>query len=311
MLKNFRSALVTGGTGFIGSALVRRLSAEGLRVVCLVRSRSEGLSRIKHLTGVELLETDSYELSELKERLAGIHAEVVFNLAAAGVTPGEYSLQQLLAGNLKIVASLTSIAAGWNGLRGFIHMGSCSEYGPAEAGHKLTEDDSLRPVSLYGIAKSRASLYGSELAAANAFPFVTLRLFGVFGVGEAPHRLVPYVIRYLQNTAPVDLTPGEQIRDFLYIEDAVQALLTAAETEGMPAGSCWNVCSGKGTAIREMAEKIADLMNKPRSLLRFGERTYRADEPMWMVGDNKRFAALTGWAPEISIEEGIRRMLTA
>ena len=59
-----------------------------------------------------------------------------------------------------------------------------------------------------------------------------------------------------------------------------------------------------------MAEGVAETMNKPKSLLRFGARPYRPDETMWVVGDNKRFSALTGWAPRVTIQEGIREMIS-
>jgi UDP-glucose 4-epimerase len=309
MLK-IASALVTGATGFIGSALVQRLSAEGVSVLCLVRPESPGRSHIRNLPRVELIETENYESSALSQRLSGIQTDVVFNLASAGVAPEERDPQRLLAGNLTIVTGLVSATAAWP-LRKFIHVGSCSEYATAPEGHKLTEADSLQSVSLYGAAKVCAHIYGAAFALSKGLPFLTLRLFGVFGVGEARNRLVPYLISHLQRDTPVDLTPGEQVRDLLYVDDIVEALLQGAESDRLVAGSAYNVCSGKGIRIRDLAEEVANVMNKPKSLLRFGDRPYRADESMWIVGDNKRFTAHSGWAPKISVQEGIRKMVSA
>src|SRR5260370_818232 len=310
MLKNVGAALVTGGTGFIVSALVQRLCAEGVSVVCLVRSGFPGCSRIRNLPGVELIEAENYESSGLSQKLPGIQTDVVFNLASTGVSPDNRDPQGLLAGNLNVVAGLISMTAAWP-LKRFIHVGSCSEYAPAPEGHKLTEQDSLQPVSLYGAAKACAYIYGAALALSRGVPFVTLRLFGVFGVGEASHRLVPYLISHLQRDIAVDLTLGEQVRDLLYVDDIVEALLQGVTNDQLAAGSAYNVCSGKGVRIRELAEEVAKVMNKPKSLLCFGDRPYRADESMWIVGDNRQFTARSDWAPKISIQEGIRKIVTA
>jgi len=310
MLKNVRSALVTGATGFIGSALVQRLSLEGVSTFCLVRPGSARRGRICNLSGVELLETENYEGSALTQKLSGIRADVVFNLASSGVAPEERDPQLLLTGNLNVVAGLISATLAWP-LRKFIHIGSCSEYAPVPEGHKLTEQDLLQPTSVYGAAKACAHIYGLAFAKSRGVPFVTLRLFGVFGVGEAPNRLVPYLMSHLRGDMPVDLTPGEQVRDLLYVDDIVEALLQGAQSEGIAAGSSYNVCSGKGIRIRELSEEVAKAMNKPKSLLRFGDRPYRADESMWIVGDNRQFSACTSWAPKVAIEEGIRKMASA
>jgi len=308
MLRNMRSALVAGATGFIGSSLVRRLSNEGLQVCCLVRPGSAGRSRIEHLPGVELLEIENYEGSVLAQKLMGHQTDVVFNLASTGVSPEDRHPQALLAGNLDIIAGLISATASWR-LKRFIHIGSCSEYGGTAQGHKLTEEDPLRPCSLYGAAKACSHIYGTAFAMSRNMPFLTLRLFGVFGTGEAPHRLVPHIISHLLRDLPVDLTAGEQVRDLLYVDDAVEALIQSAENDKLLAKACYNVCSGRGIRIRELAEEVVSVMKKPKNLLRFGARPYRADEAMWVVGDNAQFVGHSSWAPKISIQEGVRRMV--
>jgi len=308
VLKEIRSALVTGGTGFIGSALVQRLSAEGVRVLCPVRPESKGCSRIAKLHGVDLLQVKSFESSDLARDLSDIRADVVFNLASAGVAPGTCSPEEILSGNLGVLVGLISATSSWN-VKRFVHLGSCWEYGDVQAGRAVAETDPLKPVSIYGAAKACCHLYGTALAAAKKVPFLTLRLFGVYGVGEAPRRLIPYVIEHLRNDNPVDLTPGDQIRDLLYVDDAVDAILIAEENNNLAGYGCLNVCSGKGTTVREVAETVASRMGKPPGMLRFGARPFRTEEPRWIVGDNGLLTALTGWAPKVSLEEGIQRMV--
>jgi len=310
MSGNLRSALVTGSTGFLGSALLSRLLAEKVEVTCLVRSRS--ISKALPFAGdrrIRVVEVPSFEELVLQSKLAGISAEAVFHLASYGVQEADRNIHQLLEGNVSLALNLLRATAHWP-LRWFVHTGSCSEYGYPDAdGALIAETHCVRPRSLYGAAKAASVLCGNTLALSLRVPFVTLRLFGVFGTREAPQRLVPYLISRLQNDQTVDLTPGEQVRDFLFEDDVAAAFLAAATAEGLKSGEVYNVCSSRPTRIREMGEMVADTLGKPRELLHWGERPYRSDEPMWLVGDNRRFREATGWFPTISPQEGIRRMI--
>ncbi len=307
-MSTFRSALVTGATGVLGSALVEHLLARGVGTLCLVRPKSFVQSR-RLPSAARAIEVSSFNASELKSKLAGVNADVVFNLASYGVQQADRDPAKLIEGNVGVLASLLEATASWP-LRRFVHVGSCSEYGfPDSENVPIAETQPLRPASLYGAAKAASVLFGSALASQLHIPFVTLRLFGVFGPHESPDRVVPYLIRKLRKNEPVDLTPGEQVRDFLYEDDVMEAFVAAAESSAVQKGEVYNVCSGQPTRVREIGEAVADALGKPRQLLHWGERPYRADEPMWLVGDNRRFRTATSWQPRTSVEEGIRRMI--
>jgi nucleoside-diphosphate-sugar epimerase len=238
-------------------------------------------------------------------------ADVIFNLASYGVSQEDRDPEALLDGNVSLVARLL-LAAAISPPKLFVHAGSCSEYGPPLLKRfPFTEEQPLRPTSLYGAAKAASTLYGNTLAARLSVPFVTLRLFGVFGIGEGRQRLIPYLIRQLLRGEPADLTPGEQVRDFLYVEDVVEAFMLSARDGTLTPFQIYNVCSGRPVRIRDMGELAADLMEKPRSLLRWGRRPYRQDEPMWIVGNNRRFVTATSWRPTVNSVEGIRRIIAA
>jgi nucleoside-diphosphate-sugar epimerase len=208
-----------------------------------------------------------------------------------------------------VLASLLEVTAGWP-LRRFVHTGSCSEYGsPEREKEPISESHLLRPTSLYGAAKAAAGVFGTALAAHLGIPFVTLRLFGVYGPREAPDRLIPYLIRKLRQDQSVDLTPGEQVRDLLYQDDVAAAFLAAVGPTSVQSGEVDNVCFGQPVRVRDVGEAVADALGAPRSLLHWGERAYRSDEPKWLVGDNRRFMAAASWHPQVTLEEGIRRMI--
>jgi nucleoside-diphosphate-sugar epimerase len=299
---------VTGANGFIGSALVARLVAEHVKVICVVRRMRASLT-FDQLPNVRVIEVSSFQTSHLKSALANVTAEVIFNLASYGVQPQDRDLGELIEGNAGVVSHLLEAVANWPLLK-FIHTGSCAEYGfPATEGVPIAESQPLRPLSLYGAAKAASVLFGNVYASQLGVPFITLRLFGVFGAREAPQRLVPYIMDRLLNHEGADLTPGEQVRDLLFEGDVVQALLEAAEAN-LNLYESYNVCSSQPTRIRELGEAIADTLQKPRDLLQWGKRPYRTDEPMWLVGDNRRFVSATSWRQAFSLEEGIRRTIS-
>ena len=309
-MSTLRSALVTGATGFLGSALVARLLSENVEITCLVRSQS--ISKANFLADdhrIRIVEVPAFETSVLQSKLVGISAEVIFHLASYGVQQADRDIDQLVGGNVSIVLHLLRATAHWP-LRRFVHTGSCSEYGClVPEGTLIPETHPMQPRSLYGAVKAASALCGNALASSLGIPFVTLRLFGVFGTWEAPPRLVPYLISRLQNDQPVDLTPGEQVRDFLFEDDVAAAFLAAATAEGLESGEAYNVCSSRPTRVRDMGEMVADALKKPRELLHWGERPYRSDEPMWLVGDNRRFREAACWSPAISPHEGVCRIV--
>jgi UDP-glucose 4-epimerase len=308
---SFRSALVTGGTGFIGSVLVRRLLDRGVAVTCLVRTRPRNPGALSALDGARVIELPSVGAEAVEAALSGVSADVVFHLASYGVHQADRDPAQLVEGNVSFLCSMLEATSSWR-MRRFIYSGSCAEYGlPVREGTPIPETHGLRPASMYGAAKAVTYLAGSALAARLATPFVALRLFGAFGVHEAPQRLAPYLIRHLTQDRPVALTPGDQVRDLLYEDDVVDALIAAADGETVRTGEVYNVCSGQPTRVRDVGEMVARVLGKPLSLLQWGARPHRGDEPLWQVGDNRRFTGATPWRPRITLQAGIERMVAA
>jgi len=298
-----KTALVTGATGLIGSALVPRLLEQQITVICLVRPGKRAHS------GATTIEVPSFEVGSLRKSLAGISADVVFHLASYGVQAPDRDREQLIEGNIRLTAHLLETLDGLP-IQKFLFAGSCSEYGPSEKpGTLMPETHPLQPTSVYGAAKAAAELYGNALASQLNIPFTTLRLFNVYGPGEGPHRLLPFIMNHLLRDQPAELTGGEQVRDFLHVAEVADALITAAQSETLRAHEAYNVCSGRPARVREFGEIAADVIAKPHALLEWGKRAYRSDEPMWVVGDNEKFSRATGWRPRVDLPTGIRLMI--
>jgi UDP-glucose 4-epimerase len=308
MTTEIATAIVTGATGFIGSALAKRLARGGVRTVCPVRAESPRAALLDGIAGIEPVRLASFSAKELESTLGAVDADVIFHLASYGVDPKERDPEGMIDGNITLLARFVALAAR-RPLRRFVHTGTCSEYAPLAEPARLTEAHPLSPTSLYGAAKAAAALYAGGLGRQLGVPLVTLRLFGVYGVGEAGHRLIPYLLDCLSRGVTPELTGGEQARDLTYVDDVVDALLAAAVAPGIEAHGVYNVGSGAPVQIRAVATATARLLGKPESALGLGRRPYRSDESMWIVADPGRFCAATGWRARVTLDEGIARMI--
>lgn len=301
---------MAGINGFIGAAVARCLKARGWRVIGLLRA-GRSWDRLAEIAGLELIEVEAYTPEALSRALSRIQAEVAINLAAAGIAPGASDAVELLQGNAFLAWHLLEAAA-QRGIRRFLQIGSCAEYGPGQPGVLMSENWQQEPISCYGAAKLAATHLARVQALRLNVPIAILRLFGVYGPDEARHRLLPTIMAGLLADQGVDLTGGLQQRDWLYIDDAAEALACAAEAEDLGAtGSIYNICTGQPTSVRDVGEEARAALNADANLLRWGALPYRADEPMWVVGDASRFRSLTGWQPRYTWYEGVRATVRA
>lgn len=294
------NALVVGATGFLGSALVNRLHREGVSTFSLL---IQGRPRRPPPVG-QVIESRSSAATDIRAALGDIEFDCVYHVAAAGVSPGDRDPQALLDGNLGLISNVL-LAMASSPPRRFIYTGSCSEYSRAEPPQLIAEQHPTMPRSVYGAAKAAATIWATALAQELGIPLVTLRLFHIYGPGEAQSRLVPYLVDCLRNEVRAKLTKGEQCRDELYIDDAVSALLAAAAAPAL-SETVYNVCSSCPVPVRELASTAARVLGKSTNFLEFGALPYRHDEEMWIVGDNRRFLRDTTWSPAFSLEDGLR-----
>jgi nucleoside-diphosphate-sugar epimerase len=299
---NFTTACVTGASGFIGRSLVDRLRARGCSVLAVGRTGSALPHDALHLR------VDTFSTASLRTAMHGQSFDILFHLAAYGVTPEDRDAETMEAVNIAATGALVEAAAAC-GARGIVYVGSCAEY--AGSNDAISEDAPLTTTNTYGASKAAGGIWGTALATRAGIPFCWVRLFGVYGPSEASYRLIPYVIARLRRGEVVDLTPGAQLRDFMYIDDAVTALIHAADVAVKKIPGPFNLCTGSAVAIRDVAKAVATAIDRPHALLAFGARPYRPDEAMSLVGAPGRFQAASGFLPSFGLEEGIRRMVAA
>lgn len=291
--------LVTGASGFIGSAVVRALVNSGHDVAALQRRETS----VTRLAGVPVttiwLEDSGGSLS--KDQMGSLTAfspDAVIHAGWAGVGNSSRNDEQQFE-NLALTLNILR-AARDSGARHFIGLGSQAEYGPVEG--SITETQSLAPTSLYGAAKAAAYFSTAVLAAQFNMEFSWVRIFSTYGPGDAPHWMIQNIAAKLLRNEPADLTPGTQMWDYLYVDDAATAIRTVAES---PVGlGALNLGSGSAITIREIVEKLHAICHS-RSELHFGRVPFRSDQVMHLQADTAKLRQTTGWEPLVTLDDGL------
>jgi len=295
--------LLTGAAGFVGAVLARRLVRDGHELHALVRPGSD----LWRLEGVEarVHEVDLADEPAVSDVVARVRPEWIFHLAAHGAYPFQSDFRAMVRtnvlGTLHLVESCLRV-----GFDALVNTGSSSEYGLVD--HPPTEDEEPRPSSDYAVTKLTATLYCRAAAARSGRSIPTLRLYSVYGPYEEPSRFVPQLaVRGLEGNLPRLVSP-EVARDFVFVDDVVEAYLAAASRPGTEPGAVYNVGTGRQISIREAVE-VAKGILPIESLPEWGTMPNRAwDTAIWVANPNKIEREL-GWKPRTTFEEGFSRFV--
>ena len=296
-----KRVVVTGGTGFVGANLVRRLLREGHEVHLLVR-RDHTTWRIREIADhVRSHEVDLTARRALRRVLATIRPDWVFHLAAYGAYSWQQDRRRMVRTNVLGTMNLldASLEAGCETV---VNSGSSSEYGLKSIAPG--EDEALEPNSEYGVTKAAASLYGRHLARSRRARIFTLRLYSVYGPFEDPDRLIPRLVRCgLEGRLPPLASP-DTARDYVYVDDVADAFLSVAERpDAAEPGAIYNVGTGVQTSLREvvdLARKTLGIVKEPR-WRSMPDRSW--DTAVW-VANIEKIRREVGWIPKYTLTEG-------
>jgi nucleoside-diphosphate-sugar epimerase len=167
----------------------------------------------------------------------------------------------------------------------------------------VSETAPANPVTGYGLAKDEARKLVVQCCEASGLRHLWFRLFSLYGPGETEPWLIPSLVHALLKGEAFPLTPCEQVRDYLYVDDAAAAFLAAVLHHDV--SGVFNVASGVGVTLRDVVTQVAHQV-RPGASLGFGALPYRGDQPRTLVADVSKFRAATGWAPKVDLESGIR-----
>lgn len=302
------NVLVTGATGFIGSHLIKRLVEEGAKVHILSRNE-EQLHRnliLKDLDSeLKLCKADLCDYASIKTCMDNVEPEKVFHLGAfVDLTRDFQTANECLRTNTQGTLNMLNAMSTIN-CSSFIQLGTYEVYGFNSV--PFMEEQPVDPLSPYSISKVCSEFFCKFANMIYNVPTVLLRLSNVYGPNQKSERLIPYVIKGAIKNREIKLTEGTQTRDYLYVEDAIEAIIKSALTKEA-ISEVINICSGKEYNVRGVVQRLLDLMGCSIIPL-YGELEHRAYEPGRWYCDIKKAKELLGWEPRYSLDEGLKKTI--
>jgi UDP-glucose 4-epimerase len=292
---------VTGSTGFIGMHLLRGLHAVGAEIVAIAAADKH----IERLDGlpfpVEHIIVD--DICNLGEAIRRAKAEYVIHLSAFVSTERNLcALDETLRQNLLPTISLLAAAAEVQVAR-VVLLGSCEEYS-----QKTTPFDTALatdPSSPYGASKAAATAYARMFTNSFRLSTVVLRPSVVYGPGQSDRMLISQVMNAMSKNRSVEVTRGEQTRDFIYVEDVVKAIIRSL-TVPSAEGDVWNVGSGEVVTVRDCLERIERITGRT-GLVEYGKRSYSENEIFQYELKVRETYAAFDWKPSVTLDEGLHK----
>ena len=292
--------VISGATGVLGAALICCAKKQGFDIVCIVRKDSERAKTLIASNSVDILQADLKDYAMLDPVITGCDAfihlawEKTFSSARDDIDAQLRNIQYTLDA-VRLAKKM--------GCKVFIGAGSQAEYGSVQC--PLTGNTPVHPESGYGIAKYTAGRLSALLCTQLDIRHNWLRILSVYGPNDAPYTLISYVINELQNGQSPELTKCEQVWDYLYADDAAQAILAVAQ-KGIH-GKTYPLGSGTACKLSGYVNIIRDYVN-PDIAIRFGAKEYYPHQPMYLQADITELTKDTGWKPEVSFLEGVKKV---
>lgn len=299
--------LIFGAGGFIGINLLQKL--------LLVRKDVYGIShdinnnwrfRATAIPKKYLLECDMNDNKVVEKIIKKIKPKTVFNLVAYGAYSKQKDIKKIYETNITATVLLLELLKDKK-IAAYIHAGSQSEYGLNSSQPKESEE--LVPNSHYAVSKVTNYFTLIYYGKVEKMPVIHLRLYSAFGPWEEPDRLIPVLLSKARNGVFPHFVDPSISRDFIYVEDIVDAFIKAAVSMNPQLyGEVFNVATGKKTTIRQLAYFVKNLLHMKVSPKFGGMQNRQWDLKDW-YGNTKKIQKILQWKPFYSLKEGLEKTI--
>ena len=299
--------LITGSTGFVGKELVAKLknSYEVHTLERYVTNRySLDNNTINHYANLT-------DYSAVKNIIREVKPDYVVHLAAISAVSFSYE-HPIEVSEVDYIGSVNLAEACYKeapDFKQFIFAGTSEEYGMTlqDTEHKLTESNPLIPNSPYAVAKVAFDNYLNYMGMAYNFPYTILRPFNTYGRKDNKHFFIERTITQMLTQDKVYLGDPLAVRDWMYVDDHVDGYLKALGNEEA-VGNAINLCTGNGYTTKETAELIAKLTGFKGEIV-WHSTSPRPLDAKILIGDNSKAKKILNWAPERTLEDGLKRAI--
>ncbi len=300
-----KKILITGGAGFIGANLVRRLVAEGGFQVFIIEKKGTSLWRLKDVVGkVAVHFVDLEDEKHLYKIITSIKPNVVFHLAGYGAYPAfQHDVMEMartnINGTLNLVNAVKNIP-----ITTFINIGSSSEY--KEKKSAIAEDDATDPANLYAVTKLATVLLLKKMAEEYNLPIINVRPFNVYGQYGNSQGFVHYAILGALRNEKIELSSPSNVRDFIFIEDLVDLFLRMMKITKKYRGEIFNAGSSHQYSIVEALRVIEKILGRKIQVSYKKKGNYYREAKSFRA-DIKKAKKAFGWKPLYTIDVGFEK----
>jgi GDP-4-dehydro-6-deoxy-D-mannose reductase len=315
-----RRALVTGGQGFVAQWAMRAMLGRGWTVTAagIGHVADPGILSEEQRRSIDWVEMDVTRGNEIAAALEQAAPDVLFHLAAISHVPDAMrdparAYEVNTVGTVRLLVELAERRRDGRGDPVVLVVGSSEQYGRhAPEAMPLDEETEQRPLTLYASSKAAQELAALQVCRGEGVRIVCTRSFNHSGAGQAASFVLPSLVaRALalpKSGGRLTVGNGDTVRDFLHVEDVVNAYLSLVET-GTP-GEVYNVCSGEGVSIRTLAESVLQRIGVPADISSDPALTRPVDVPV-QIGSNAKLRRTTGWTPRRTREDIIDDLIHA
>ena len=300
-MKKSKKLLIVGGTGFIGINVTKEAVKRGFHVSVISKKK---YLKLEQISEAKYISVDITDAKSLLFKLKGLSFDYVLNLGgyvdhSNYFNGGDEIINVHFNGTKNLVNCIDK-----DNLKGFIQIGSSDEYGDNTA--PQNENHRELPISPYSFAKVASTHFLQMLYRTEGYPVVILRPFLVYGPEQDDNRFIPQIIKGCLSNDKFSVSHGEQLRDFCYIDDVVDAIFLSIKSDGC-FGNVINIASGKAISIKEVIKIIQKIIGcgDPQ----FGKISSRPGENQRLYADIFMAKKLLNWNPKITLKDGLEKVI--
>lgn len=301
---NKKHILISGSNGFIGQHLATALLKKNTCITQIVRLTTQVMHQDK-----KTLALDLGNYNQVIEIIKDIQPDYVIHLASSkdrNITPNQF--RNIYGNNVTISLNLIDACLQLKEFKRFIFLGSCDEYGQIET--PFHESQREMPTNAYGLSKLAITKILSSLHQTENFPSLVLRPTVIYGPNQGKEMFLPALIQSLLAQKDFPMTLGQQMRDFVYVDDVVDAIVKAIQADDQVNGQVINIGSGVSHQVKDIANLTAQLIHpNADKYLQFGALPYRPNEPMNYAVNIDRAKQLLDWQPQTSLQQGLQQTI--
>ena len=291
-----KKILVTGGTGFLGYHLLKKLEKLDYSLFSLSTKKP---TKERKINKVKYIICDICNKNILKKKLSDKYNYIVNFSGYVDHTDKLKTTQSHYYGCKNLINLFKN-----KQINNFIQIGSSMEYGDTNSPH--LEKFSCRPKGNYGIAKYKATKYLEKVGSIKNFPFTIFRLYQIYGPNQSKNRLIPLVIDSCLKNKNFGCTSGNQIRDFLYVDDLIKLIIKSIKQK--PKNKIYNVGAGNKIKVKFLIDMINQKVGCGKPI--YGKIKMRKDEMKNNFPNIKRVKTDYSWEPQHDLESGLKKTIS-